>query len=437
MISKSKTSNLRCAVLLALGFAAIPAHAVFNVQCPGDTNGTASWTTPEVQPANTKCMHLTGGDGFARMADGTTMYMFGFNDVTGQPGSAANLGITLASWPAPTIELDEGDEFFLTLSNVGMALRPDLSDPHSVHFHGFPNASAFFDGEPESTFGVNMGSSVTYYYNIKEPGTYLYHCHVEAAEHMQMGMLGNLYVRPLQDRLGIHPVGTTPDDATKATRFGGDGPTGYVFNDGDGSTAYDVSFPLQFSGFDAEFHEASYKVQLAPGNNLFAGMRDEYPMINGRGYPDSVAPMNDHGNGSMVPSVDGLPAEGPAPDLITFQSQPMGSQVRAVQGKKLLLRLSNVSIAGFYTITATGLPMQVVGQGAKILRGNGDVHGQSLYYNTGSVTLGGGEANDVLIDTTHVAPGTYFLYTTNLEHLNNGNEDNGGMMTEIVIEPPV
>ena len=49
------------------------------------------------------------------------------------------------------------------------------------------------------------------------------------------------------------------------------------------------------------------------------------------------------------------------------------------------------------------------------------------------MTLGGGEAADVLIDTTGVAPGTYLLYSTNLEALSNGAEDFGGMMTEIVI----
>jgi hypothetical protein len=49
--------------------------------------------------------------------------------------------------------------------------------------------------------------------------------------------------------------------------------------------------------------------------------------------------------------------------------------------------------------------------------------------------LGGGEAREVILDTTNVEPGTYFLYTTNLDHLANHNEDYGGMMTEIVINP--
>jgi hypothetical protein len=49
------------------------------------------------------------------------------------------------------------------------------------------------------------------------------------------------------------------------------------------------------------------------------------------------------------------------------------------------------------------------------------------------VTLGGGESADVLLDTTGIPAGTYFLYTTNLNDLSNDKEDFGGMMTEIVI----
>lgn len=55
---------------------------------------------------------------------------------------------------------------------------------------------------------------------------------------------------------------------------------------------------------------------------------------------------------------------------------------------------------------------------------------------TNSVDLGGGEAVDVILDTTNVDPGTYVLYTTNLGHLSNAAEDFGGMMTEIVIQSP-
>ncbi len=134
------------------------------------------------------------------MGDGKELYTFGFSDVTGvDPNQAIDQGILNAQFPAPTLSFKEGDEAYVTLTNVGMIKRPDLFDPHSVHFHGFPNAGTVFDGVPESSISINMGFSLTYYYKIQEPGTFMYHCHVEASEHMQMGMLGNLFVDPAQN----------------------------------------------------------------------------------------------------------------------------------------------------------------------------------------------------------------------------------------------
>jgi hypothetical protein len=74
--------------------------------------------------------------------------------------------------------------------------------------------------------------------------------------------------------------------------------------------------------------------------------------------------------------------------------------------------------------------MQVVGNGARKL---GPMNNTSQYYMTNSISLGGGEAMEDILDTDGIAPGTYFLYATNVDHLANFQEDYGGMMTEIVI----
>jgi FtsP/CotA-like multicopper oxidase with cupredoxin domain len=384
---------------LALALLAAPATAQVFVQCPGDTNGDAvpEPGAPGYDP-QVRCAHLTGGDGFVTMGDGTVRYMFGFSNVTGTPpAEVMPTGMLAAQWPAPTLEMDEGDRFYLTLTNVGMVMRPDLFDPHSVHFHGFPQAATIFDGVPEASVSINMGASLTYFYNIVEPGTYFYHCHVEATEHMQMGMLGNLFVRPAQDR-------TSP---------GLGGFSRFAYNDGDGSTGYDVAYPLQVGSFDGAFHDASLTVQPLP----FAAMKDDYAMLNGRGYPDTTVP-------GALPA----PAEnGGRP------SQVVGSLITAQAGQVILLRISNVSVTRFFTLATTGIPMRVVGHQARLLRGP---TGTDLYYDTGSVTLGGGEALDVILDTAGLAPGTYLLYTTNLNYLSNGPEDFGGVMTEIVLEAP-
>ncbi|RJP20995.1 MAG: multicopper oxidase family protein [Candidatus Abyssobacteria bacterium SURF_5] len=400
MKKKIPSLVLSLAVLVIFSWSRPALSDVF-IQCPTD-NWEAEQAAGEdldadgvvdYQDDNVVCIHLTGGDGFTTMADGYPQYMFGFGDVTGMPAGMVMMhGMLAANSPAPLIAVKEGNEVYLNLTNVGMMVRPDLFDPHTVHWHGFPNASAVFDGVPDASISINMGSTLTYYYVAPEPGTYIYHCHVEATEHMQMGMLGNLYVTPAQDGA---PIG---------------GFTQFAYNDGDGSTGYDVDYVLQFIDFDKQFHDASYYVQPLP----FALMEDDYHMINGRGYPDTVNPN----------PIDGTDPEGG----VYPGSQNVSSLIEAQVGDTILLRMSSLSVTKFHTITTLGIPMRVVGQNARLLRGP---TGLDLSYYTNSVTLGGGESIDVILDTDGLAPGTYFLYSRNLDDLNNDAMDRGGAMTEI------
>jgi FtsP/CotA-like multicopper oxidase with cupredoxin domain len=428
-------SRTRLSGFLTLAFAAVllagaPAGAQVSIQCPCDVTGdgdcedintTGNPSERYDEPAlalslGVQCMHLSGGDGFATMADGRVQYIFSFADLTGigdQNGDGdvsddiMAAGALAAAWPAPAIVVDEGNEFYLTLTNVGMLIRPDLFDPHTVHFHGFPQSSTVFDGLPESGLSINMGASLTYYYNLQDPGTYMYHCHVEATEHMQMGMLGNLYVRAAQNGT---PLGTCG---------GGAACTQFAYNDGDGSTGYDVEYPLQLGSFDPDFHDASWTVQPLP----FAMMWDRYPMINGRGYPDTINP-------NPLPTPTDLDNCGGSCNG-GIQSQVESSLVTATAGQKILLRLSNLNITNTHTLSSPSIPMQVVGIDAKQLVADDGSH---LYYTTNSVTMGGGMSADVILDTAGVDPGEYYLYAANLQYLaNNDAPGLGGMMTKIVI----
>ncbi len=391
--------------LIGVSLVGVDAHAAANVQCPGDTNGDAIIDAP-IPGRQIVCKHLSAGDGFISMADGKTLYIFGFSDLTGVPlAEALSRGVLAANFTAPTLSFKEGDEVYLTLTNAGTLTRPDLFDPHTVHYHGYPNAAPVFDGEPMASIAINQQSSLTYYYNVVEPGTFMYHCHVEATEHMQMGMLGNLYVHPRQD-------------GTSYT-FGGKTFTKFAYNDGDGSTGYDVEYPIQIGSMDPVFHDLHLGVQPLP----FANMKDTYAVLNGRGYPDTVNP-----NPLPPPAEKVAAGHASAND----SSQRDSSLITATAGQKILLRISNLNVTKDYTLATMGLRMKIVGMGSHILRGPG---GASLYYETNSVTVGSGEAMEALIDTTGVAPGTYFLYTTNLNYLSNNVEDFGGMMTEIRILP--
>ena len=447
-----------------------------------------------------RCQQVSGGDGFATMADGTQIYLFAFGPLSGladianglpgtetpdvfntiamdslgpgapglppasgiwptkyngavglapdldaggiidghvDPRPIMDVGVMNGNMPAPLMAIDEDDEFFLTLTNVGMIMRPDLFEQHTIHFHGYPNASSHYDGVPDASVAVNIGGSMTYYYLAPDAGTYFWHCHITPPEHLQMGMVGQLYVRPRQNRvpaggdlyaslvkqqtdprtasactsdiLCSTPLPPAPTGATHGNNKSG-APTLYAYNDGDGSTAYDVEYPLQIHGFDPNFHF----VGMTFNPEGFADMKDKYFLLNGRSYPDTVQP------GTMqTASSDGTPHD----------SQPLPSIINIPVGGKALLRISDLDVSEFQTLASIGIPLKVIGLNARLLR---DEAGNNMYYTTNSVTLGGGESVDVILDATGFTAGQkFFLYTPNLDHLSNDAENFGGLMTEI------
>ena len=142
-------------------------------------------------------------------------------------------------------------------------------------------------------------------------------------------------------------------------------------------------------------------------------MKDKYFLLNGRSYPDTVT------TGPLATqSTDGL----------LHYSQPMPAIINIPFGGKALLRIASLDVSEYQTLASLGVPMTVVGYNAKMLR---DQSGNNLAYKTNSITLGGGESLDVILDATGIPAGTYYLYTPNLDHLSNDAENFGGLMTEV------
>jgi hypothetical protein len=408
------------------------------------------------------------------------------------PGDIMNIGVINGNIPAPLMAFDEDDEFFLTLSNVGMIMRPDLFEQHTVHFHGYPNASSYYDGVPDATWAINIGGSATYYYVAPDAGTYFWHCHITPPEHLQMGMVGQLYVRPRQNRVPPHtslftatqwqqndlrtacqgtgaapaagytysstagsidilcsaPIPAINTGATRGTYNDGSN-FKYAYNDGDGSTRYDIDVPIQIHGFDPNFHF----VGMTFNPEGFADMKDKYFLLNGRSYPDTVGvPGYAGGPAGGAAGSAGSPgtpagADFAAPNAIgtedsdgrTRYSQPLPTLVTLSKSggpggkaQRALLRIADLDVTEYQTLASLGIPMQLVGFNAKLLR---DQAGNNMYVTTNSITLGGGESLDVILDSASVPPGTYFLYTPNLDHLSNDAENFGGLMTEVVVTP--
>jgi FtsP/CotA-like multicopper oxidase with cupredoxin domain len=399
-----------------------------------------------------------------------------------------DVGVMNANQPAPLIAIDEDDELFLTLSNVGMIMRPDLFEQHTVHFHGYPNASAFYDGVPDASIAINVGGSFTYYYLAPDAGTYFWHCHIAPPEHLQMGMVGQIYVRPRQNKIAAgmklydalaqwetapaphanpttftdwqsyEPLRkrcggtsdilcTTPlpsmNNATRATQDqshpNGAAGYNYAYNDGDGSTYYDVEYPIQIHGFDPNFHF----VGMTFNPESFNDMKDKYFLLNGRSYPDTIgghvcvsgdplpacsAPQVQSVNGTPV--VPG-PMETASTDGTYHASQPLPTVINIPVNGKALLRISDLDVSEYQTLASLGIPMTVIGLNARLLR---DMAGNNMAYKTNSITLAGGESIDVILDATGYQAGQkFYLFTPQLDHLSNDAENFGGLMTEVNI----
>jgi FtsP/CotA-like multicopper oxidase with cupredoxin domain len=530
MISSQHLLRGLAAVLLLFAVSGVQAQS-FQVQCPLHTpNPVGPISAPgnpiTISGGQTKCQQISGGDGFATMADGTQMYLFGFgplsglarivqglpgtdtvaefnsmtgNDQTvigapfptttfngavglvpdpdplldggGNPicpngGSGANcltghvdprpimdVGTLNANQPAPLFAIDEDDEFFLTLTNVGQVMRPDLFEQHTVHFHGYPNASAFYDGVPDASVAINIGGSFTYYYLAPEAGTYFWHCHITPPEHLQMGMVGQIFVRPRQNRVSgnlytaLQMINTPPANPASPTAVEyqrlrtrctddilcsnplpaintgatNNGTKKYAYNDGDGSTQYDVEYPLQMMGFDPNFHF----VGMTFNPESFTDMKDKYFLLNGRSYPDTINPA-------------ALSTQ--ATDTVERHSQPLPALIKIPAGGRALLRISDLNVTEYHTLASLGIRMKVIALNAKLLR---DQDGNNLYYETNSITLAGGESLDVILDAsrpeyagcTATTPCRFYLYTPQMDHLSNDAENFGGMMTEIIVGP--
>jgi hypothetical protein len=419
---------------------------------------TATTVPNSFFPANFAFQYTAKTSGLAEVTespDGTASSVPGIDGHV-DARQIMDVGVMNGNIPAPLMAIDEDDEFFLTLTNVGMIMRPDLFEQHTVHFHGYPNASSFYDGVPDASVAINIAASFTYYYLAPDAGTYFWHCHITPPEHLQMGMVGQIYVRPRQNRvltgsdLGValktqqgdlrtacnsttdilcsNPLPATANSTSGATGVAQVAGGKYAYNDGDGSTYYDVEYPVQMHGFDPNFHF----VGMTFNPEGFADMKDKYFLLNGRSYPDTVNPD---------------PLQTQSADGVYHFSQPLPTIIQITPGQRALLRISELNVSEYHTLGTLGIPMQVVGYNAKLLR---DQAGNNLYYTTNSITLGGGESLDVILDTCAVRPnvsgttrpdytkcttpmvsGTYYLYTPNLDHLSNDAENFGGQMTEI------
>ena len=97
--------------------------------------------------------------------------------------------------PGPTIRVKEGDRIRVILKNE------TADGEHTFHAHG-QKKPVVMDGVPYlGQKPVKKGESYTYEFTVKNIGTSWYHCHVDSAHHVDMGMYGAFIVEPKKEKL--------------------------------------------------------------------------------------------------------------------------------------------------------------------------------------------------------------------------------------------
>ncbi len=286
---------------------------------------------------------------------GQSLYVFGFVEATDMPGFAAsNLN---APWvpsdlvapidfkgqtqiSAPTLYCDDGDDLRIKLENLGFAVRPDLFDPHTIHWHGFANQIPYFDGVPDASLSVPSGSELEYRFLPTDVGTYMYHCHVEDVEHVHMGLVGMVFIRTSEmSPRWANPSQQDPGNPVPLV-------SGQKYAYYDASTRYDREYAILLTEANVENHWNDAHIQ----ESNWSEYRSSFGLMNGRSYPDTLEL-----NGSFFDR-DDIDISNPAnPRYGSWRDsqlsvevsrrlahQPNSSLIQANGGDVILLRLSNL-----------------------------------------------------------------------------------------------
>lgn len=339
MQAKAGTRGLRRPVLLIV-LALI--GATMTTLTPAATAETAprvgiACTTGVGGGATTPIFNLTTKTGYISLPDGNTAFMWGYSS-----------GFDGFQHPGPVLCVNAGDM-------VTVILRNTLPEDASIVFPG--QADVLANGTPAqpqltgagtitslTNTAAAGGGSVTYSFVAGDPGTYLYESGTNPEKQVRMGLFGALIVRP-----SVVPTGGS----------GGSIASEYANNRADSRFNPSEEFMVLLSEIDPYQHQAVENNKSFNINNY----HPRYWLINGRGFPDSIAdngaswlptqpygalaqvgefdrnaatpdqpgmarylnvgtedfPFHPHGNNGLVVARDGRALEGPTGQDLSFE----------------------------------------------------------------------------------------------------------------------
>ena len=195
---------------------------------------------------------LTTKTGYIGTPDDNVIFMWGFSE-----------GNNPFQHPSPVLCVHEGQTVSITVQNT---LPVDISlvfpGQDDVLANGAP-VQPQFDLSGALTSLANVapanGGSITYSFVANHPGTFIYQSGTNPGIQIHMGLFGAIIVRPMMG----------PEHANNRM-----------------DSMFGSEFLVLFSDIDPYLNQA---VELGQNFNM-ANFKPRYWMINGRGFPDTIAP---------------------------------------------------------------------------------------------------------------------------------------------------
>jgi FtsP/CotA-like multicopper oxidase with cupredoxin domain len=242
------------------------AASAAEVIVPGNAKMEAEFTKLHNNRRIEKEFHLYATDGYRRMANGESIYFWGFTharafaDVgeikTKEERDAKLLPLKV---PGDELRLRSGKNYVIVLHNAGWYETEEHSGvnhvSHTIHFHGL-DLIPYVDGVPKLPYpAVFPGEVFRYLLTIPKDieGSYMGHCHVDSTNHILAGMYFPLVIEKKPNQI-----------------------YGYKF---------DREYTIFFSEIDSEYME-----MLRTLGHLRRGLdwKSNYFMINGRIYTHNL-----------------------------------------------------------------------------------------------------------------------------------------------------
>ncbi len=273
------------------------------------------------------------------------------------------------SVPGPTIRVREGDHIVVDFANRHV-------HHHTIHWHG-QHTPWEADGVPGSSQDpVAAGDTFTYRFDAVRTGTLWYHCHVDTAFHVMMGLYGVMIVEP---------------------------------RDHSDEPAVDREQTLVLGGLVRDLVEATPARKADPhADHKHLGGCGE------TGQPGCQNPAQD-----LTPDVFILNGVS-APDTLLQDD----SWILLSPDERVRLRILNAG-STFEALHPHGHDMTVT-------HIDGVPLGRSNWYTLDTLSIAPGQRYDVVLEGRADAEGVWVFHTHVTAHVGNDGQYPGGMLTKIV-----